>query len=249
MEFTMSLIIQGQDFISLKPIIWLPNGILQICWYQKTLFNPYQPVSYSVRDKARWRATHTLALLLFFAAWLMRAISWWGSQQSLCHLPTGGAPEVIKVIYDTQNDLTYQPQWCFMFSPDRNHSKTNSGWDDSTTNTQIFVSGLIWSCISDITVSTSSSLFMFTTKPPSKCLKQNVFNFLHHSSHRPSANEEINENLLMVGVQGVGAGWGPGWAGLWTGEVNLQWVSPRGSHDLQGNKERCEIAIRPTANI
>lgn len=31
----------------------------------------------------------------------------------------------------------------------------------------------------------------------------------------------------------MGAGRGPGWAGLWTGEVVLHCVSPRGTHDLR----------------
>lgn len=36
----------------------------------------------------------------------------------------------------------------------------------------------------------------------------------------------------MVGVEGWGVGQGPGMTGLWTGEVLLQWVFPRGTHDL-----------------
>ena len=44
----------------------------------------------------------------------------------------------------------------------------------------------------------------------------------------------------MVGVEGWGAGWGPGRAGVWTGEVLLRWVFPRGTHDLRETKEKHE---------
>lgn len=42
----------------------------------------------------------------------------------------------------------------------------------------------------------------------------------------------------MVGVRGWGAGRGPGRAGLWTGEVIIHWVFPRGTHDLRREPEK-----------
>lgn len=49
------------------------------------------------------------------------------------------------------------------------------------------------------------------------------------------------KSLLMVRVQRTGAGRGPGWAGLWTGEVILHCVSPRGTHDLRTERRTKEI--------
>ena len=58
---------------------------------------------------------------------------------------------------------------------------------------------------------------------------------------RQQVNSQFSVNLLMVGVRGWGAGRGPGRAGLWTGEVIIHWVFPRGTHDLRRQTETHEI--------